>query len=207
MKALTNPPTIEDYRELLVNHVKRLEEQRNCAINSSTKVSIVTVVYNAEATIERTLKSIACQNYENIEYIIIDAKSSDRTLEIIEKYKHIVTYLISEKDGGIYDAMNKGISLCSGELIGLLNADDFYEPDALHNLISYYTTHKGDVLHGNVNYVKNGEKLFTLKPPIHLSKASFTEMPINHPATFIKEKFMKKLVCTEQTIKLQLIGN
>lgn len=89
------------------------------------KISIITVCYNSVATIESTLKSVASQDYPNIEYIIVDGGSTDGTLDIVKRYQNVST-LVSEPDQGIYDAMNKGIKLATGDVIGTLNADDFY---------------------------------------------------------------------------------
>src|SRR6187402_2271204 len=97
-------------------------------------ISIVTVVYNAKETIERTIKSVISQSYKNIEYIVIDGGSTDGTLDIINKYKSDISKLVSEKDKGIADAMNKGIGYAKGELIGLINADDWYEEGALEKV-------------------------------------------------------------------------
>lgn len=88
------------------------------------KVSIITVTLNSEETVEKTILSVINQNYQDLEYIIIDGKSSDKTLEIIKKYQNKIDILISEKDTGIYDAMNKGVSKASGEIVYFLNADD-----------------------------------------------------------------------------------
>ena len=90
------------------------------------KVSIITVCYNSADTIEYTIQSVISQEYENIEYIIIDGKSNDDTLKIIEKYKSKVSKLLSENDEGIYYAVNKGIKLATGDIIAILHADDIY---------------------------------------------------------------------------------
>jgi len=89
------------------------------------KVSIITVCFNSAATIADTIKSVQSQNYRNIEHIIIDGVSKDNTLDVIEACGHIGP-LVSEKDNGLYDAMNKGIQLATGDIIGILNSDDFY---------------------------------------------------------------------------------
>ena len=86
------------------------------------KISIITVVKNSSNTIEKTIKSVLAQEYKNLEYIIIDGGSSDGTLEIIQKYKENISLFLSEKDSGIWNAMNKGIKLASGNLIGFLNS-------------------------------------------------------------------------------------
>jgi len=97
-------------------------------------VSIITPCLNSKKTIRKTIESVINQTYKNIEYIIVDGESTDGTIEIIneyrEKYKDCIKF-ISEKDNGIYDAMNKGIKLCSGSLIGIINSDDYYETNAV----------------------------------------------------------------------------
>ncbi len=90
------------------------------------KISIITVCYNAEKFIENCINSVLSQTYKNIEFILIDGASRDNTLSIIKKYNKYITKLISEPDAGIYDAMNKGIQISTGEIIGFLNSDDFY---------------------------------------------------------------------------------
>ncbi len=90
------------------------------------KVSIITVCFNSEATIDKTLKSVAIQNYPFIEHIIIDGGSTDSTIKIIAEYSLTTKRVISEPDKGIYDAMNKGLSMATGDIIGILNSDDFY---------------------------------------------------------------------------------
>ena len=90
------------------------------------KISIITVAYNSAKTIEDTLNSVVNQDYRSIEYIIIDGGSTDDTLQIVEKYKSQIAFILSEKDKGIYDAMNKGIASATGDIIGILNSDDFY---------------------------------------------------------------------------------
>ena len=92
------------------------------------KITIITACLNAARTVEATIRSVLDQNYPNLEYIIIDGVSTDGTLEIVDKYEDKITKIVSEPDKGIYDAFNKGISLATGDLIGILNADDFYAP-------------------------------------------------------------------------------
>jgi glycosyltransferase involved in cell wall biosynthesis len=94
------------------------------------KVSIITATYNSASTITDTLQSVAAQDYDNIEHIIVDGLSKDNTLAIVDTFSHIAK-IKSEKDNGIYDAMNKGIAMCTGEIIGILNSDDFYVSDSV----------------------------------------------------------------------------
>lgn len=101
-------------------------------------ITIITVVLNGSRSLEQTIQSVLEQDYPHLEYIVIDGGSTDGTVDIIRKYENRIDYWVSEPDNGIYDAMNKGISLAQGELIGLLNADDYYEPHALHAVAAMY---------------------------------------------------------------------
>ena len=118
------------------------------------KLSIITVVKNSESSIEKTIKSVLDQKYENLEYIIIDGGSTDKTLKIIEKYKDKISLVINENDNGIWDAMNKGIINANGDIIGFLNSDDFYYPNALKTVNEYFTKNKIDFLFGSVKKYK-----------------------------------------------------
>ena len=119
---------------------------------SNPLVSIITVTYNAEKYLEQTIKSVISQSYKNIEYIIIDGMSSDGTVDIIKRYQKYIAHFSSEPDKGIYDAMNKGIKKANGELIGIINSSDFYEPDAVETVVSAYLQNKGaGIFHGNIN--------------------------------------------------------
>ena len=90
------------------------------------KVSIITITYNSAQTVEDTIKTVVMQDYPDIEYLIIDGKSKDRTLEIVERYKDNISKVVSEKDKGLYDALNKGIAQATGDVIGMLHSDDLY---------------------------------------------------------------------------------
>ena len=118
------------------------------------KLSIITVSYNAVETIEDTIKSVIGQDHQDVEYIIIDGASKDGTCEIIEKYEDKISVFISEKDNGIYDAMNKGISHCTGEVIGILNADDVYTDDqTLSKIMDTFRLYETDAVYGDLEYV------------------------------------------------------
>ncbi len=129
--------------------------------------SIITVCYNSEKTIERTIKSVLNQTENDYEYIIVDGGSTDKTLDIVKSYKEVFNgklRYISEKDNGIYDAMNKGIVMAKGELIGLINSDDYYEPDALENIKKEYEKlveekKKHLVMYGFMRTVNDGKEI------------------------------------------------
>ena len=118
------------------------------------KISIITVVKNSSNAIEKTIKSVLAQEYNNIEYIIIDGGSTDGTLEIIQKYKENISLFLTEKDNGIWDAMNKGVSLAKGDLICFLNSGDTYNEDALNIVDNYFTNKDIDFLFGSVEKYK-----------------------------------------------------
>ena len=118
------------------------------------KISIITVVKNSSKTIEKTIKSVLAQKYNNLEYIIIDGGSTDGTLEIIQKYKENISLFLSEKDNGIWDAMNKGIKLANGDLIGFLNSGDIYYLNAFKTINRYFLENKIDFLFGSVEKYK-----------------------------------------------------
>ena len=119
------------------------------------KISIITVSFNSVITIRDTIESIISQDYNNIEYIIIDAGSKDGTLDIIKEYKEHISYFISEADNGIYDGMNKGIAAATGDIVGILNSDDFY-PNSfiISNVASTFEKQGCDAVYGDLVYVK-----------------------------------------------------
>src|SRR3989304_7517098 len=113
------------------------------------KVSIITSVFNNKEFIEDCIKSVLKQTYNNVEYIIIDGGSTDGTIDVIKKYKDTISKWISESDRGIYDALNKGIKLASGDIIGFLHADDFYAHNrVLETVALHITKHNVDSCQG-----------------------------------------------------------
>jgi glycosyltransferase involved in cell wall biosynthesis len=120
------------------------------------KISIITVSLNSEHKIEKTIKSVINQNYikNKIEHIIIDGKSVDKTIKILKKYKSKIFYYESKKDKGIYDAINKGIKIATGDIIGILNSDDFYYPETFNIINQYFNKYKIDYLFGSVDHLK-----------------------------------------------------
>lgn len=113
------------------------------------KISIVTICYNSAATIEETIKSVLAQNYSNLDYVIIDGASTDSTMDIVNRYRSKLSVVVSEKDGGISDAFNKGISRASGEVICFINSDDVMLPGSLAAIAGAYDG-KHDIYCGNV---------------------------------------------------------
>lgn len=122
------------------------------------KISIITVSYNSDKTIEETLRSVSAQTYSNIEHIIVDGGSTDKTLEIISKYPHVST-LVSEPDEGIYDAMEKGVRLATGDVIGVLNSDDLFSSCTIIEEISkvFMRSVHSKIVYGTVKYFKEDD--------------------------------------------------
>ncbi len=119
------------------------------------KISIITVVWNNKETIKYAINSILNQTYKNIEYIIVDGASTDGTIEIVKSYGDKITKFISERDNGLYDAMNKGIALATGEIIGILNSDDFYIDNfVIEKVIKEFEKNQCDSLYADLVYVK-----------------------------------------------------
>ena len=155
------------------------------------KISIITVCYNSEDTIEYSINSVLSQDCGNIEYIIIDGNSSDNTKSIIEKYRDKISHFISEKDEGIYDAMNKGIAMATGDVIGVLNSDDFYtNKEVLSKVINLFSTKNPDAVYGDLEYVskENVKKVTRHWKAGEYKEGIFLEgwMP-PHPTFFVKK--------------------
>ena len=125
------------------------------------KVSIVTASYNSGSTLEDTIKSVLSQSYNNIEYIIVDGNSSDNTIDVVKKYEplfHGRLKWISEKDNGIYDAMNKGIRMSTGDIVGILNSDDYFtDNDVVDKFVTQFETPDLDAVYGDVHFIRDGQ--------------------------------------------------
>ena len=157
------------------------------------KISIITVVYNNSKTINTAIDSVINQTYNNVEYIIIDGGSNDGTLEIINSYKDKISHIISEKDNGIYDAMNKGINLATGDLIGILNSDDLYENIyILEDVVKEFLLDNNlDILFGDLVYVKKDDtsKIVRKWHSSHYYNKFFENGNVPpHPTLFLKRK-------------------
>ncbi len=161
-------------------------------IHLHPKFSIITVTYNAAAVLEDTIQSVITQTYKNVEYIIIDGDSSDRTLEIANRYKEHIHCIVSEPDKGLYDAMNKGIQLATGDYLCFLNAgDELHEDDTLQMIVHSLTDHKlPDVIYGETAIVdEEGHfiRMRRLSAPEQLTWKSFKKgMLVCHQAFFAR---------------------
>ncbi|MGJ8761388.1 MAG: glycosyltransferase family 2 protein [Polaribacter sp.] len=159
------------------------------------KISIITVCYNSAKTIEKTFKSVESQTYNNIEYIVVDGGSKDTTLDIVQKYQELVSQSVSEPDKGLYDAMNKGIKMATGDLVGILNSDDiFTDDDVLENVANFHLENKGiDASVGNIlQFNEEGKTVRKYSAKNwNPEKLKIGFMPA-HPAIFFKRDLFKK---------------
>ena len=160
------------------------------------KISIITVVWNNKETIKDAIGSVLSQTYKNIEYIIVDGASTDGTIEVVQSYGDTISKFISESDSGLYDAMNKGISLATGDIVGILNSDDFYIDDkVIEKVVKEFKDKKCDSVYADLVYVKpeNLEKTVRYYDSSHFNPQKFAYgwMPA-HPTFFVKRWVYEK---------------
>ncbi|MDA8849264.1 glycosyltransferase [Flavobacteriaceae bacterium] len=153
------------------------------------KISIITICFNSEKTIFKTLESVKKQSFNNIEHIIIDGASNDKTLEICKEYSNSIK-IISEQDNGVYDAFNKGLKLATGDVIGFLNADDtFYNENSIQDIVDAFSNNETDIVYGNLDYVNKEGKVIRnwISKPYKKGLMKKAWMPA-HPTFYCKKE-------------------
>ena len=160
------------------------------------KVSIITVTYNSDQYLEDCIVSVINQSYKNIEYIIIDGKSIDKTISIIKKYEHQIHKWVSESDKGMYDAINKGMEMCSGDIIGILNSDDIFDnKDVISEIVKAFSENNVDSIYGDLEYVDpdNTNKIYRTWKGKSYKRNLFLKgwMPA-HPTFYFKRALFEK---------------
>lgn len=160
------------------------------------KVSIITVCFNAASSIEQTIQSVASQDYPDIEHIVIDGGSTDGTLEILERYKDHFSYMVSEPDRGIYDAMNKGIAQATGDIIALLNADDAYaDGSVISRVVATMEQSELDACFGDAVFFRAEEPTRIIRH-YHSARFSPKRIPYGwmpaHPTLFLRKKIYER---------------
>lgn len=170
------------------------------------KVSIITVCYNSKEFIQHAIDSVLNQTYSNIEYIIIDGNSTDGTVDIIKSYGDKISKFVSEKDKGIYDAMNKGLSYVTGDIVGILNSDDFYISNTIiSEIVAQFNTNACDALFADLIFVDRNNtdkqvRYWKSKPYI---SGSFNQgWHPSHPTFFVKNEFYQNFGLFNCTLKL-----
>jgi len=158
------------------------------------KITIITISFNAEKTIEKTLMSVESQSYGNIEHLIVDGGSKDNTLEICNSFPH-VSKIISESDKGVYDAFNKGLKIATGDIIGFLNADDvFYDSNSVLEIVNAFSIYETDIVYGNLDYVNEDGKVIRnwISRPYEVGLMKKAWMPA-HPTFYCKKEVYDRL--------------
>jgi glycosyltransferase involved in cell wall biosynthesis len=161
------------------------------------RVSIITVCYNRKDTIAKSIESVLGQDYPNIEYIVIDGNSIDGTKEIIQSYSAEITTYISEKDNGMYDAINKGLHLATGDIVGLMHSDDeFYDVSVISKIVTAFKTPpEADGLYGNGIYISNDAEERVVRNRIggayDFNKIKSGWLPL-HPTVYLKKSLIEK---------------
>lgn len=158
------------------------------------KISLITVALNAEGTIRRCIESVISQTFTNIEYIVIDGQSSDKTVQIVDEYKDHIAVFLSEPDKGIYDAMNKGIRLATGNVVGILNADDFFaNPGILTEIASLFSGEDNCIVYSDLDYVDGSGNAFRKWRSGSYTRGLFSRgwMP-PHPTFYCKKALFDK---------------
>lgn len=203
-------PASQEIQEKILNHITTINDEPDnlkSSIHENVEylplISVITVVYNGAKYLDETILSVLNQSYPNIEYIIIDGGSTDGTLDIIKKYENYIDYWISEKDKGIYDAMNKGILISQGSIIGLLNSGDLYTYDSVKKVVINSKHISDEIITGNmVKFTENYDaKFISYRNQNHLKKSLYT-MPLNHPSTFVGINTYKKIGLFDSSYKI-----
>ena len=160
------------------------------------KISIITVCYNSEKTIRDTIESVVNQKYSNIEYIIVDGNSSDQTMSIVNEYADYISKVVSEPDSGIYDAMNKGIRMATGDVVGILNSDDFFtSTNSVQHIVNGFSDEKVDAVYGDLIYVEqtNTKKITRFYSVSKLSTIRIKMgLMIPHPTFYVKRHLFQQ---------------
>ena len=170
------------------------------------KVSLITVAYNSGKFIQDCMDSVLGQDYEDIEYIIIDGKSSDNTVELVQAKGDKISHFVSEPDKGIYDAMNKGLKLASGDIIGILNSDDFYaNSQVISDVVNTFKSENCDTLFGDLVFVQDEDldKIVRYYPGKGFHPTQFAKgMMPPHPTFFAKKKVYEKVGLFDDSYKI-----
>lgn len=196
-KYYQSSPSIDDYRSMppdpgrIEGGLKIQGSFSRKSDHDTPLISIVTIIFNGEKTLEQTIQSVLNQTYNNIEYIIVDGGSTDGTIDILRKYDNKIAYWMSEPDKGIGDAFNKGITTSTGEIIGLINADDWYSAKGVETVMNEYLKKGQHIYHAKLQYWNSDMKpyyVFSGDDEKILKRGT-----INHPTVFVPKKIYEEI--------------
>jgi len=175
------------------------------------RISIITPSYNQNRYIERTIQSVIEQDYPNLEYIIIDGGSTDNTIDIIKKYEKYISRWISEKDNGQAHAINKGLTLATGEIIAYLNSDDIYLPGAFNNVVSSFNTdHHNQIVYGDCLYIDQNGDVIKKRKEIDFDYTMGCLIGfgifINQPTVFMRRSVIEKVGLFNEDLQMNMDG-
>jgi glycosyltransferase involved in cell wall biosynthesis len=160
------------------------------------KVSIITVVYNGASTLRSCIDSVLSQDYQSIEYIVVDGNSTDGTIDLVRSYGNRIEKFVSEPDRGIYDAMNKGLKLATGDIVGILNADDFYSSrEVISSIVDAMKNNMADAVYGDLVYVdavQNDVVKRSWKSGVYKTGAFLNGWMPPHPTFFLKRSLYEQ---------------
>lgn len=169
-------------------------------------VTVVTPCWNSAQFIEKTILSVITQTYDNIEYIIIDGGSTDGTLDIIKKYKNNISFLLSESDAGMYQAINKGLARATGDIVAYLNSDDIYFPNTLSRVVDLFNTNPGaELIYGDLDFVdERGVRICTKKyPKFNWTRFAATNYAmIGQPSAFWRKELLDRVGLFDESMKM-----
>ena len=170
------------------------------------KVSIITACYNRVSTIRETIESVLSQSYDNIEYIVVDGASTDGTLDIIYEFRDKISCIVSELDNGMYDAINKGIMLASGDVVGLVHSDDYlYDSHVISDIVEKFEESNADFIYGDGVFVdpNNTDKIIRnwVSGNYHQWKVKLGWLPL-HPTCYVRRNVMMKLGLYDESYKI-----
>lgn len=181
---------------------RRLSNELKTGSKAEPLITVITVCFNAAATLETCIKSVLAQTYPAIEYLIIDGKSNDGTLGILRRAEARLDYYLSEPDGGIYSAMNKGLELARGEYIVFLNADDWYEPDCIEKLVRLKLASKADFVSALARYVDDQGKTLRIQPAAPLDAGADFRMPLRHETMLVPAWLYEEVGTYDENLKI-----
>ena len=168
-------------------------------------VSVITVCLNSKDFLEDAIKSVSGQTYRNIEYLVIDGGSTDGTIDILNRYKDKISRIVTEKDSGIFNAMNKGIRMASGEIVYFLNSDDkFHDDKVVERAVDAFMNNSGiDFVYGNLEILDPfGRDSYIEKYPERITRRLFLKKTIGHPASFFRSHCFKKAGYFDERYKI-----